>query len=100
MEPRRSKIDVEMASEFDQFLKASWNTIFSVQEAPRRENAADRLRKRSRPRPSGGGFRRGETNVQAPRTFASGTWFKEMGLEGQEDLGNVIQHAVPSWAAD
>ena len=28
-EPRRSKIDVEMASKFDQFLKASWNAIFS-----------------------------------------------------------------------
>ena len=32
-EPRRSKIDVERASKFDQFLKASWNTIFSAQEA-------------------------------------------------------------------
>ena len=31
-EPRRSKIDVERASKFDQFLKASWNTIFSAQE--------------------------------------------------------------------
>ena len=27
---RRSKIDVEMVSKFDQFLKASWNTIFSA----------------------------------------------------------------------
>ena len=26
------KIDVERASKFDQFLKASWNTIFSAQE--------------------------------------------------------------------
>ena len=41
-EPRRSKIDVEKATKFDQFLKASWNAIFSAQEAPRRENAADR----------------------------------------------------------
>jgi len=29
-EPRRSKIDVERASKFDQFLKASWNAIFSA----------------------------------------------------------------------
>ena len=33
-EPRRSKIDVEKASKFDHFLKASWNAIFSAQEAP------------------------------------------------------------------
>ena len=32
-EPRRSKIDVEKASKFDLFLKASWNGIFSSQEA-------------------------------------------------------------------
>ena len=31
-EPRRSKIDVEKASKFDQFLKASWKEIFSAQE--------------------------------------------------------------------
>ena len=41
-EPRRSKIDVEMVSKFDEFLKASWNAIFSAQEAPRRASAADR----------------------------------------------------------
>ena len=52
-EPRRSKIDVEMASKFDRFWNASWNTIFSAQEAPRRENAADRRRRWSRPGPSG-----------------------------------------------
>ena len=28
--PRRSKIDVEMASKFDTSLKASWNAIFSA----------------------------------------------------------------------
>ena len=31
-EPRRSKIDVEMASKFDQFLEASWNAIFSAKK--------------------------------------------------------------------
>ena len=49
-----------MASKFDQFLKASWNATFSAQEAPRRENAADRRRRWSRPGPGGGGFRRGK----------------------------------------
>ena len=34
-EPRRSKIDVEKASKFDQFLKGSWNATFSAQEPPR-----------------------------------------------------------------
>ena len=29
-EPRRFKIDVEITTIFDQFLKASWNAIFSV----------------------------------------------------------------------
>ena len=70
-EPRRSKIDVEKASKFDQFLKASWKAIFSAQEAPRRENAADRRRRWSRPGPGGGGFRRGKSGPQAPRTFES-----------------------------
>ena len=59
-EPRRSKIDVEMASKFDQFLKASWNAIFSAQEAPRRASAADRCRRWSRPGPTGEGFRMGK----------------------------------------
>ena len=58
-EPRRSKIDVEKASKFDQFLKASWNAIFSAQEAPRRASAADRRSGWSRPEATGGGFRRG-----------------------------------------
>ena len=43
--PRRSKIDVEMASKFDQLLKASWNATFSAQEPPRRASAADRRRR-------------------------------------------------------
>ena len=42
-----------------------------------------------------GGFRRGKTDVQTPRTFESGTWSEEMDLEGQEDLDRIIQHAVP-----
>ena len=49
-----------MASKFDQFLKASWNAIFSAQEAPRRASAADRRSGRSRPEATGGGFRRGK----------------------------------------
>ena len=59
-EPRRSKIDVEKASKFDQFLKASWNATFSAQEAPRRASAVFRRSGRSRPEATGGGFRRGK----------------------------------------
>ena len=57
------KIDVERASKFDQFLKASWNAIFSAQEAPRRASAADRRSGWSRPEATGGGFRRGKTRT-------------------------------------
>ena len=99
-EPRRSKIDVEMASKFDQYLKASWNATFSAQEPPRRASAADRRTRKSPHGPSGGGLRRGKTDVQAPRTFESGTWSKEWNLKGQEDLDRMIQHTVPGWAAD
>ena len=45
-------------------------------------------------------LRRGKIFVQTPRIFESGTWSKKMDLEGQEDLDRMIQHAVPSWAAD
>ena len=62
-EARRSKIDVEKASKFDQFLKASWNAIFSAQEAPRRASAADRRSGWNRPEATGGGFRRGKTRT-------------------------------------
>ena len=62
-EPRRSKIDVEIASKFDQFLKASWNTIFSAQEPPRGASAANRRSGGSRPEATGGGFRRGKTRT-------------------------------------
>ena len=44
-EPRWANIDVERASKFDQFWKASWNATFSAQEAPRRASAADRRRR-------------------------------------------------------
>ena len=62
-ETRRSKIDVEKASKFDQFLKASWKPIFSAQEAPRGASAANRRRRWSRPESTGGGFRRGKTRT-------------------------------------
>ena len=73
-EPRRSKIDVEMATKFDEFWKASWNTTFSAQEAPRRENAADRRRRWSRPEPTGGGFRRESRTFRLQEGLLSGTW--------------------------
>ena len=69
-EPRRSKIDVERASKFDQFLKASWNAIFSAQEAPRRENGAAKRSAWRNARVAWGGLRRGKTDVQTPRTLA------------------------------
>ena len=89
-----------MASKFDQFLEASWNTIFSAQEAPRDENPGKVESARRNVQVAWGGLRRGKTEVQAPRTFESGTWSKKMDLEGQEDLDRMIQHAVPGWAAD
>ena len=71
-EPRRSKIDVEKASKFDQFLKASWTAIFSAQEAPRRASAADRRRRWSRPEATGGGFRRGKTRTSEKKNPEGG----------------------------
>ena len=94
-EPRRSKIDVEKASKFDQFLKASWKAIFSTQEAPRRENAVFRRRRWSRPGPGGGGFRRGKPGPQAPRTFESRGMRKK-----RAETWIAIPHADPGWAAD
>ena len=97
--PRRSKIDVKMASKFDHFLKASWNATFSAQEPPRRASAADRRRRWSRTRPGGGGFRRGKLETDSQNLgfgrFALGGFRK-----GQEDLGPTVWHAVPGWAAD
>ena len=72
-EPRRSKIDVEKASKFDQFLKASWNAIFSAQEAPRRASAADRRSGWSRPEATGGGFRRGKTRTSEKKNPEGGS---------------------------
>ena len=71
-EPRRSKIDVEKASKFDQFLKASWNAIFSAQEPPRGASAADRRRRWSRPGATGGGFRRGKTRTSEKKNPEGG----------------------------
>ena len=59
-EPTWANIDVERASKFDQFWKASWNATFSAQEAPRGASAADRRRRWSRPGPTGEGFRMGK----------------------------------------
>ena len=73
-EPRRSKIDIDMASKFDQFLKASWNAIFSVQEPPRRENGAAKRSAWRNARVAWGGLRRGKTDVQTPRTLALEDW--------------------------
>ena len=72
-EPRRSKIDVEMALKFDQFLKASWNAIFSAQEAPRGASAADRRSGWSRPEATGGGFRRGKTRTSEKKNPEGGS---------------------------
>ena len=42
--PRGSKIDVEMASKFDNFLKASWNAIFLAKR--RQKSESGRIRGR------------------------------------------------------
>ena len=72
-EPRRSKIDVEKASKFDQFLKASWNAIFSAQEPPRGASAVFRRSGRSRPEATGGGFRRGKTRTSEKKNPEGGS---------------------------
>ena len=89
-----------MASKFDQFLEASWNTILSTQEPPGARNPGEVEWARRNVQVAWGGLRRGKTDVQAPRTFEPRTWSKKMDLEGQEDLDRMIQHAVPGWAAD
>ena len=88
-EPRHSKIDVERAPKFDQFLKASWNTIFSAQERPRGASAANRRSGGSRPEATGGGFRRGKTRTSEKKN-AEGGW-----EEGFGELEGPVQHAVP-----
>ena len=47
-----------------------------------------------------GGLRRGKKDVQAPRTFESGTWSEKISGKFEEDLVITVQHAVPGWAAD
>ena len=89
-----------MASKFDEFLKASWNTIFSVKKRQETRNPRKVESAWRNVQVAWGGLRRGKTEVQAPRTFESGTWSKKMDLEGQEDLDRIVQHAVPGWAAD
>ena len=92
-EPRRSKIDVEKASKFDQFLKASWNSIFSAQEAPRGASAVFRRCGRSRPEATGGGFRRGKQ--EPPRRRIR----KEDGRKDSETSCARLARR-PRWAAD
>ena len=62
--PRRSKIDVDMASKLDQFLEASWNTIFSA--------------KRPQESLKGHVFRSAGRNVQPPGEGLG---------EGQKEIG-------------
>ena len=76
-----------MASKFDQFLKASWNAIFSAQEAPgtrtRRKNESA-LRSAGRLGEDLGGGR------QEPlRTLALGGWLWK-DPEGLAELGPMI----------
>ena len=77
-----------MASKFDQFLKASWNAIFSAQEAPRRASAADRRRRWSRPEATGGGFRRGKTRTSEKKN-------PEAGSGRIRRPGALVPHADP-----
>ena len=99
-EPRRSKIDVEIASKLDQFLKASWNTICSAQEAPRRENGADPRRLGDGPAEcaaSGRGFGRG---FGRPKPEID---IRNLALEGSGRTrrpGSNHLARRPRWAAD
>ena len=68
-----------MASKFDQFLNASWNTIFSAQEAPRAQNPADVESARRNAQPPGEGL--GEKS----RRFD----VKNMALKGSKDLNEI-----------
>ena len=89
-----------MASKFDKFLKASWNTFFSTKKRQESRQGAASPRMMESARAQWGGFRRGKTDVQTPRRVA----VRNLALEGlgkfEEDLVIPIQHAVPSWAAD
>ena len=86
--PKRSQDAQKLMLKWQQ--KASRNTSFSAQE---RQDASGPHVLESAWRNvqvAWGGLRRGKTDVQAPRTFESGTWSKEGDLEGQEELDRVI----------
>ena len=69
-EPRRSKIDVEKASKFDHFLKASWNAIFSAKRRQKTIRGAPMCAAWRRAELAWGGLWRGKTDVQAPGRVA------------------------------
>ena len=73
-----------MASKFDQFLEASWNTIFSPQEAPRDENPGKVEAARRNAQPPGEGLGEGS------RRFDVKNLALEDELEGQEDLDSTV----------
>ena len=83
-EPRRSKIDVENASKFDRFLKASWKAIFSAKNAkgaPQMVNMRWARRNVQLP---------GEGLGEGSRRLMSRTWLWKIGFgrtpEAEEDL--------------
>ena len=92
-EPRRSKIDVEKASKFDQFLKASWDAIFSAQEPPRGASAANRRSGGSRPEATGGGFRRGRQEPPRRRMRK-----EDRRKDSETSCARLARR--PRWAAD
>ena len=63
-EPRRSKIDVEKALKFNQFLKASWSVIFSAQEAQGTRTRAKFEAARWNAQPPGEDFGGGRQNLR------------------------------------
>ena len=56
---RRSKIDVDMGSKFDNFLKASWNAIFSTKKRQGCARGAPRASAGRNARIAWGGFKEG-----------------------------------------
>ena len=92
-EPRRLKIDVERASKFDQFLKASWNAIFSAQDPPSGASAANGRSGRSRPEATGGGFRRGKTRTSEKKN-------PEGVIRKDKRTSKPCPARRPRWAAD
>ena len=89
--PKRSQdARKSMASKFEQFLKAFWNTIFSTKR--RRESRHSPIFKWARrvAQVAWGGLRTGKTDVQTPRTFESGTWSKEISLRTRRPGSNGL----------